>query len=264
MKLRRLQSTNLFVSSLGLGTVKFGRNEQVKYPGEFDLPSDDEILGLLDVAQEEGINLLDTAPAYGVSEERLGRLLGPRRDDWVIVSKAGETFVDGESKFDFSPAAITESLDRTLSRLRTDRVECLLLHSDGNDLEIINRSGALGALFALKKAGKVLSVGISTKTVEGGKRAIELGLDAVMATYNPWNTEEGEVLDEASVTGTSIFVKKALASGWFGKGEEPENPVEWAFRFIYDHPATTSVIVGTINPDHLRENCAAMRRVEED
>ncbi len=263
MKLRQLKSTDRFVSSLGLGTVKFGRNESVKYPKGFDLPTDEEIVSLLDLAQEEGINLLDTAPAYGCSEERLGKLLGSRRDLWNIVSKAGENFSNGSSTYDFSPDAIRKSVDRTLVNLRTDRLECLLLHSDGNDVDILDNSGAVEEMENLKKAGKILSAGISTKSVAGGQRAVALGLDAVMVTYNPWAAEEGEVLDEAGVAGTSVFIKKALASGHFGNGQEPDDPVEWAFRFIYDHPATTSVIVGTINPEHLRQNCAALRRVEE-
>lgn len=259
---RTIHSTEIAVSSLGLGTVKFGRNEQVKYPTGFDLPTDREILALLDLAQEQGINFLDTAPAYGISEERLGKLLGSRRDEWVIMSKAGEDFVDGQSRFDFSPCAIHESVERSLLRLRTDRVECLLLHSDGNDLEILDHSGAVEVLFDLKQQGLVRSIGISTKTVEGGLRAIELGLDAVMVTYNPWNREEEAILDAAAGAGTTIFLKKALGSGWFGKEEGPEDPVEKALRFVFSHPATTSAIVGTINPEHLRENCEIMRRIE--
>src|SRR4051812_24720467 len=99
---RPLGSTGLTVSMLGLGTVKFGRNQKVKYPEAFDLPSDAQIEGLLDVALEAGINLLDTAPAYGVSEERLGKLLGSRRDQFVIVTKTGEEFIDGQSVYNFS------------------------------------------------------------------------------------------------------------------------------------------------------------------
>ena len=66
MRQRPLASTGLHLSSLGLGTVKFGRNQQVKYPTAFDLPTDAEILELLDVARSEGINLLDTAPAFDI------------------------------------------------------------------------------------------------------------------------------------------------------------------------------------------------------
>ena len=120
MKRKILHGANLEVSCLGLGTVKFGRNEQVKYPTSFDLPGDREILALLDLAEAEGINLLDTAPAYGTSEERLGELLGAKRDRWVIVTKAGEEFVGGQSVFDFSGEAITRSVERTLQRLRTE------------------------------------------------------------------------------------------------------------------------------------------------
>jgi aryl-alcohol dehydrogenase-like predicted oxidoreductase len=263
MQRRLIHSTDIAVSRLGLGTVKFGRNQQVKYPSGFELPTDEEILALLDAAREEGINLLDTAPAYGTSEERIGDILGPSRDDWVVISKAGEDFVEGQSRFDFSSEAITASVERTLSRLRTDRVECLLLHSDGNDLDVLDRSTAVEALFSLKEAGKVLSTGISTKTVEGGLRAIELGLDAVMVTYNPWHREEKPVLDAAAASGTSVFLKKALGSGWFGEDPD-EDPVKTALRFVFDHPASTAAVIGTINPKHLRENCAAMRDVSPD
>jgi aryl-alcohol dehydrogenase-like predicted oxidoreductase len=259
MRLRPLHGTTRPVSALGLGTVKFGRNQQVKYPGSFELPTDAEILALLDLAREEGLVLLDTAPAYGTSEERLGRLLGARREQWTLVSKAGEEFEGGTSRFDFSPAAITASVERSLSRLRTDRIDCLLLHSDGKDLDVLDRSGAVEALRDLKAQGKILAAGISTKTVEGGLRAVELGLDAVMVAYNPWQREEEPVLDAAGAAGTTVFLKKALGSGWFGGGESPESTVESALRFVFSHPATTAAVVGTINPAHLRENCRALR-----
>jgi len=75
MKKRPIALTDVELSSLTLGTVKFGRNQSVKYPGSFDLPRDKEITTLLSQAQEQGITTLDTAPAYGISEERLGALL---------------------------------------------------------------------------------------------------------------------------------------------------------------------------------------------
>lgn len=275
IKRKPLHGTNLEVSCLGLGTVKFGRNEQVKYPQAFDLPDDSTVLGLLDLAQEEGINLLDTAPAYGSSETRLGGLLnaghGQHRDSWVIVSKAGEEFVDGASKFDFSAEAITESVERSLTRLQTDRIDAVLLHSNGNDLDILDHSGSPEALFRLQEQGKVLSVGISTKTVAGGQRAIELGMNCVMITYNPWHTEEQPVLDSAQQNGAcSVFIKKGFGSGWFGQNGElsssetetrPSDPVAESLGFIFAHPAATAVITGTLNPAHLSENAAKIRAV---
>ena len=123
MELRPLGATGLRVSPLGLGTVKFGRNQGVKYPQSFELPSDREALALLDLAWELGINLLDTAPAYGESEERLGRLLRHCRRDWVIVTKVGEEFRAGASHFDFSAAATRASVERSLRRLGVETLD---------------------------------------------------------------------------------------------------------------------------------------------
>jgi len=91
---RQLGQTGLAVSCLGLGTVKIGRNQEVKYPISFPLPRDNDVSDLLATAKDLGINLLDTAPAYGSSEQRLGRLLRDR-DDWVICTKVGEEFTGG-------------------------------------------------------------------------------------------------------------------------------------------------------------------------
>ena len=120
MELKPLGSTGLLISPLGLGTVKFGRNTGVKYPSPFDIPEEGELEALLWLARGLGINLLDTAPAYGASEERLGRLLQGRREEWVIVGKAGEEFEGGVSRYDFTPAAIEASLHRSLKRLKTE------------------------------------------------------------------------------------------------------------------------------------------------
>ena len=81
MQKRRIGQTDIEVSVLGLGTVKWGRNQGVKYPAPFQLPTDREIKDLLAVAREQEINLLDTAPAYGLAEQRLGELLQGQRHD---------------------------------------------------------------------------------------------------------------------------------------------------------------------------------------
>src|SRR5437016_5443839 len=96
-----LGKTGTEVSIIGLGTVKFGRNQGVKYPKAFDLPTDDDIAKLLEQAKNLGVNLLDTAPAYGTSEVRLGHWLKHfgKRSEWVIVSKFGESFINGVSSF---------------------------------------------------------------------------------------------------------------------------------------------------------------------
>ena len=84
-----LGSTDIFLSPLGLGTVKFGRNQQVKYPQPFDLPDDKTIITLLNCARDLNVNLIDTAPAYCESENRLGQLLKNDRKNWIIATKVG-------------------------------------------------------------------------------------------------------------------------------------------------------------------------------
>ena len=80
MERRPLGRSGIETSLLGLGTVKFGRTRGLKYPEPFSLPSDAEARRLLDTARDLGVNFVDTAPAYGASEERLGELLAEQRE----------------------------------------------------------------------------------------------------------------------------------------------------------------------------------------
>lgn len=256
MELKPLGATGLRVSPLGLGTVKLGRNQGVKYPQSFALPSDREALALLDLAWELGINLLDTAPAYGDSEERLGQLLRRCRRDWVIVTKVGEEFRDGASHFDFSAAATRASVERSLRRLGVAALDAVLIHSNGDDLAILEQSEALPTLRDLQAAGWIRAVGMSTKTVEGGLRAVDC-CDLVMATYNPRQPEELPVIRAAHTAGKGVLIKKGLLSGHLDQLAETD-PVWAALRLIYAEPGVNSVVVGTLNPAHLRANAAAV------
>ena len=254
---RPLGRSGFRVSPLGLGTVKLGRDQGVKYPNGFVIPDDQAATALLNQARELGINLIDTAPAYGVSEERLGPLLRGQRDDWVLVSKVGEEFVNGQSHFDFSPGHARFSVERSLQRLLSERIELVLLHSDGNDLVLLEERGLLEEMNRLKQEGKIGAWGLSGKTVAGGLRALDIS-DCAMVTYNLTNQDELPVLDYAALHGKGILIKKALASGHACLNPQVD-PVRASFELIFSHPAVTSAIVGTINPQHLASNvaCAA-------
>lgn len=259
MDLRPLGATGIRVSPLGLGTVKFGRNREVKYPRAFELPSDREIRALLDLARELGVNLLDTAPAYGVAEERLGRLLPSPREDWVIATKVGEEFRDGVSSFDFSTASTRASVERSLQRLNTNWLDAVLIHSDGEDERILREEGALSALLDLKAAGLIRAVGISTKTVAGGLLALE-HCDLVMVTYNPLVRDELAVIRAAHAAGKGVLIKKGLISGHL-QDLDAEDPVEACLRLIFAEPGVSSVVMGTLSPAHLRHNVAILNRI---
>lgn len=256
---RPLGSTGLHVSPLGLGTVKLGRDQGVKYPNGFSIPDDARALRLLALARELGINLIDTAPAYGLSEERLGTLLAGQREDWVIVSKVGEEFENGQSRFDFSAAHTRFSVERSLQRLHTDRIEMVLVHSDGDDLRILQDEGVYQALAELKQEGKILAYGLSGKTPEGGLLALETG-DCAMVTYNLNDQRERPVIDYAATHGKAILVKKALASGHLCL-EPGIDPVRCSFELLFGPPGVSAAIIGTINPQHLADNVATAAHV---
>lgn len=148
---------------IGLGTVKLGRDQGVKYPSGFTIPDDHEAQMLLKLARDLGINLIDTAPAYGRSEERLGPLLRGQRQDWVIVSKVGEEFEAGHSRHDFSAAHTRLSVERSLKRLETDFIDLVLVHSDGNDLHVLNQCDVYPTLADLKREGKIRGFGFQAK-----------------------------------------------------------------------------------------------------
>ncbi len=257
MQHRHLGNTGIPVSIIGLGLVKLGRNTAVKYPKPFDLPDDQQAMRLLDTAADLGINLLDTAPAYGTSEQRLGKLLEARadRDAWIISTKAGESFADGQSTYDFTPSAIINSCTQSLRRLRTDRIDLFMLHSDGQAETRFDEIGSFDALDDLKRRGLIRATGASVKTAQGAAAAIDR-VDAVMLEYSIDAPAMADTIEHAAARAVGVLVKKALGSGRVGKQHE-HSPAE-ALAFALNPSGVTSVVVGTINPGHLRENAGAI------
>jgi aryl-alcohol dehydrogenase-like predicted oxidoreductase len=254
--LRPLGSTGLQISTLGLGTVKIGRNEQVKYPASFSIPDDAVVSKLLAQAHELGINLIDTAPAYGNSEERLGQLL-QNRQNWVIVTKVGEEFVGNKSVFDFSAGHTRASVERSLKRLKTDFLDIVLLHSDGNDEDILNEGSCIAMLRECQQQGLIRAIGMSTKTIAGGLRAAQL-LDVVMVTYNLQQRDQA-VVDLAHSLNKGVLVKKGLMSGHVQ--DAGRDLVKESMMLNFSQPGIASMIIGTINPHHLASNVATAKAV---
>ena len=254
---RKLGNTDLEVSAIGLGTVKLGRNQGVRYPRPFTIPDHRAAADLLALARDLGINLIDTAPAYGDSEQRLGELLQGQRKDWVLCSKVGEDYRNGQSSFDFSPDHTRESVMGSLQRLQTDVLDLVLVHSNGEDLQIIKQLGTLETLADLKREGLIRAFGMSTKTVAGGLAAAASS-DVVMLTYNLQQREEEAVLDACEQQNCGALIKKALASGHLLV--DGEDRLQASMDLVFAHPATSAAIIGTIDPAHLRANVAAGRR----
>ena len=245
MEYRPLGASGMQVSLLGLGTVTLGRTSGLKYAKPSRLPDAAEAARLIDAARSLGINLIDTAPAYGSSEARLGALLAKDRERWIIATKVGEEFDGARSVHDFRPESAVRSVHRSLQRLRTDWLDLVLIHSDGNDVRIIRELGLLDCLKDLKQRGLIRAIGLSHKTASGARAALEAGAEVLMATLNPADRSQAKVIREAGQQGCGVLVKKPLASGFAA----PE-----ALRCAANHPGVASLVVGTANPAHLAEN----------
>ena len=243
---RRIGNTDLMVSPLSLGTVKLGRNSGVGYPQSFHLPTDDSVTELLQLASDLGINLLDTAPAYGSSEARLGQLLPGPRENWILCTKAGESYDGNTSSFDYSRAAIEKSVRQSLKNLATDYLDIVLIHSDGDDQKILDQTDAMKTLHELKSKGVIRYVGISTKTTGGALLAMDQS-DVLMLTLNLADQSQLPMIKKASGLGVGVLLKKVLNRG------HTDNPLE-SLKLALGTEGVASAVVGTLSGAHLEEN----------
>ena len=161
MRYRLIGDTGLLVSELGLGTNMFGgKSDRWKAFGALDKSQATRVVGK---ALESGINLIDTADSYaeGESEVRVGEALAElsaRREDVLIATKVCLRVGEAPNAAGLSRAHILNSIDRSLTRLKTDYVDIYQLH---NFDSLTPFEETLGALDALVRQGKVRYVGCS-------------------------------------------------------------------------------------------------------
>ena len=142
MDKRQLGTTDLQVTRLGFGLSEIGAAElSDAHPGE-----------VLNAALDAGINFLDTAACYGLSEELIGNSVSGRRDKFYLATKAGHV-VDGYEGEAWTARTIQDSIDRSLKRLQTDYLDLAQLHSCSVD--VLERGEAIGALQDAQREGKV-------------------------------------------------------------------------------------------------------------
>ena len=255
MQARPLGRTGLKVSPIGFGAFKIGRNQNIKYPTGYDLPDDAAAGRILNAVLDAGISYIDTAPAYGVSEERIGRHLASRREEFVLSSKIGETFENGVSTYSFDAKSIRKSIERSLQRLDTDRLDIVFIHSNGADLDILQNTDAVPTLQDLKQAGMVRAIGLSGKTPAGAEAALDWA-DVLMIEYHLEDRSHENVLRRAADAGIGVVIKKGLAAGHLSADE--------ALGFLLSDVGIGSVVVGSLNLDHIQANIAIANRVDQE
>lgn len=242
---RPLGRSGLSVSPIGFGAFKIGRNQKVKYPSSYDLPDETTVEKLLNGVLDLGINHIDTAPAYGLSEERIGKFLSHRRREYVLSTKVGEIFEEGISRYEFDARSVRQSITASLQRLRTEQVDLLLIHAPQTDVEVLRKTDVVETLLRLREEGITRFIGLSAKTIEGARLAIEWA-DVLMVEYHLEDQSFEQVIQEAAARGVGVLVKKGLGAGHL----KPEE----AIPFILRNPGVTNLVVGSLSLEHLRKN----------
>jgi aryl-alcohol dehydrogenase-like predicted oxidoreductase len=245
---RRLGNAGPPLSPIGFGAFKIGRNQKTKYGQPYELPSEAEVSRLLNGLLDLGITYFDTAPAYGLSEERLGTAIAHRRREFTLSTKVGETFEQGQSSYDFSAKAIAASVARSLQRLNSEFIDAVFLHSPGDDLAILEQTDAVPALIRLRESGAVKAIGLSAKTPQGAHAALEWA-DCLMVEYHLQDRSHESVISAAAARGVGVVVKKGLSAGHL--------PADDAIRFVLANHAVSTMVVGSLSLEHMRANLAA-------
>jgi len=221
MEYRSLGNSGVKVSPICLGTMQFGKLTEQAEAGR-----------IVASARDAGINFIDTASSYaaGKGEAMVGELLASDRDSWVIATKVGSRTGPGPNEDGTGRRQIRAAIDRSLQRLRTDRVDLYYLHRDDPETPLDESVGAIGELI---QAGKVLYWGLSNfrawRMVEAIGLAKELGVPrpiALQPYYHALNRQpEVELLPAASHFGLGVVPYSPLArgvlSGKYLPGEKP-------------------------------------------
>lgn len=268
MQLRPFGLTGLEVPVLGFGALQ---------AGEPRLP-EQQAARLLNHALDTGLTLIDTARSYGLSEERIGRHLARRRDEYLLSTKVG---YDIAGVADWTHACVMAGVDAARDRLRTDVIDIVHLHSCG---EALLEDGALAdALERCRAAGK-LHVAAYSGDAGALRYAIASGaFGAVQASLNLCDQQSLRPLREARACGLGTLVKRPLAGQPWRLDAQPAEPAhaeywrrfatvraefdciapgaDWealALRFAAYAPGVDCVIVGSTDPRHLERNAAAV------
>jgi aryl-alcohol dehydrogenase-like predicted oxidoreductase len=277
---RRLGDTGPLVSALGFGAMELrGTPHRNPRPLEESVAAE-----VLNTVLDEGITFIDTSVDYALSEERIGTHLGHRRDEYVLASKAGcpldfapDAPPGKPLPHDYSPANIRAGVEQSLRRLRTDRLDLLQLHISPS-LEIIRRDRVLETLTALRDEGKILAFGVSSTLPSFDDH---LGISDFAAFQVPFSALERELesrIELAGRRGFGIVVRGGLAQAGKREKRTPDGrSVTWEdtglddlrdgesvqgflLRYALTTPGVTTVIAGTADPQHVRDNAEAARR----
>ncbi len=213
MNRRTLGRTGLVVSEIGFGAWAIGGNA---FGNSYGPTDDAESARALRRAFELGCNFFDTADVYGHghSEALLGAVLHDVRDQVVIATKVGGNFYNRDIQMDFTPAYLRFAVERSLERLRTDRIDLLQLHNP--PIGLIAARATYEPLEEMKREGLIRFYGVSVHPPEEGVAAVQATMPAtVQIVYNLARREaEDTFLPTAQAGNVGVIAREPLANGF--------------------------------------------------
>ena len=236
MEYRVLGKSGLRVSRLGLGGIPIQKSNE------------DGAKRLIAALMREGVNFIDTARGYTVSEELLGAALDGVREHFVLATKSMAR----------TKETMEKDIDLSLKNLRTDYIDLYQIHNPSTkDLATVTaEGGALEALLEARAAGKIGHIGITLHSAELFKQAIEYSwVETVMFPYNIVETQGDALIAQCAERGIGFICMKPLAGGAI------EDPT-LALRFIASNPAVAAIIPGMADAAEAAENAAAIADTE--
>ncbi len=213
MNYRTLGKTGLQVSTISLGTVSLGIPYGIQASKDFGMPSAEDAVRLLMVAADAGVNLFDTAPAYGRSEDILGKAFS-RRPDLYIATKIS---VPQEKTFEGRRHAFQHSLENSLRRLRRDALDIVQIHNA--EAEDISKGEVIEFLLQARQKGLVRFLGASVYGEKAAAKVVENdSLDLLQIAYSILDQRPAKSsLMLAAINHKGVLVRSALLKGVLSK-----------------------------------------------
>ncbi|MBZ0295416.1 MAG: aldo/keto reductase [Anaerolineae bacterium] len=279
MEQRKLGHFELAVSVLALGTVSLGLQYGIAQSKDgLPPPDESDSIDLIHKALASGINFIDTARAYGTSEQVVGKALKDRPA--VVATKAVCLDKDGKPlRGDALRRQVRESLETSLRLLNRESVELFMAHSA--PLELLQDGEIVPLLRELRDEGLVETIGASTYGNEAALLAIEEGIDALQVGYSLFDQRMADkVFPKAQEHGVGMIVRSVYLKGavteraedlpahlqplieasrsYRQQVKEMElNPAEAALRFVLTRSDVTSALVGVRSVDELEQALSA-------
>ncbi len=265
MEKRQLGKTDMHVSVLGFGGSEIG----------FQGAALETVDRLLNSALDAGLNVIDTAECYPNSEELIGQAVATRRKEFYLFTKCGHP--EGLEREDWRPDSLLRSIERSLRRLRTDRLDLIQLHSCS--LEELRKGDVIGALEQARQRGHTRYIGYSGDG-QAARWAVECGrFDTLQTSVSIADQEALDLtLPLARQRQMGVIAKRPIANAVWLSAQRPENSyyhaywdrlrqldydflhrgaavsVGTALRFTLSVPGVQTAIVGTTKPGRWREN----------